>query len=158
MNREQMIAQLAAAGPLDTAALGKLSDCQLRALSGAGAPATNSHDDPEVIAILQERVLELRRANEALEAEARLPLAAQKKERLRKEEDLIHNARTQFSDEQILGMDYTMLSQLYDTVFTQRHYGGRGGPRASNAGPSFDWVQPIMTGPAGGAALDRKEN
>jgi hypothetical protein len=158
MNREQMIAQLAAAGPLDTAALGKLSDCQLRALSGAGAPANNSHDDPEDVAILQARVLELRREKETLEEQSRVAMAAEKRERLSLVEELIHNGHTKFSDEQIRGMDITMLRQLHGTVFTQRHYGGRGGPRASNAGPSFDWVQPIMTGPAGGAALDRKEN
>jgi hypothetical protein len=155
MNREQMIAQLAEAGPLDRDALNKLSDCQLKALSGSvepPAPAT-----PE-IAELQNRIVELRREKDALEASTTHARQAEMKERLKLQEDLIYNGRTQFSDDQIRGMDIAMLRQLHGTVFRKVDYSALGGPAAVNTGTgSFDFVQGVMDGPRGSSVLDKKE-
>jgi hypothetical protein len=158
MNREQMIAQLAQAGPLDKEALGKLSDCQLKALAGAGASSEPQPEPTPEIAELQRRIVELRTEKDRLDAETKNAREAEMKERLNLQEELIYNGQTDFGDDQIRQMDIRMLRQLHRTVFAKRaDFGGRGGPAASS-GASFDFVQGIMDAPAGKSVLDRKES
>lgn len=154
MNREQMIAKLAEAGPLDAEALNKLSDCQLKALSGAqnGAAAAEPEGDG------WDKAREYREKYERLEAETRNARAAEQKERADLLDDLLYNARQlPWSEQEIRAMDIVQLRKVHKTAFPQRGtFVGRGGP-AANGGGSFDFVQPIMDGPAGASVLDRKE-
>ena len=154
MNREQMIAALAAKGPLDADALGKLSDCQLKALSGADTQNPPSDE----VAELQSRVVQLRREKDELEAATKTARQAEMKERLAIQEDLIYHGNTGYSDGEIRAMDIVNLRKLQQTVKNQRaNYLGRGGPRSDNGGAAFDFVKPILGGNAGESVLDRKE-
>ena len=145
MTRDEMVAHLAQRGPLCKAELEKLGDTGLAALCEAPAPATNSDEDT---AVLQKRVLELRRQKDELEAATSLAVQQQKEERQMMVEELIYRGNTKFSDAAINAMDLTTLRNLYGTVFERHDYSARGGPQASNAGPTFGFVTD---------ALDRKE-
>jgi hypothetical protein len=160
MNREQLIAALAQAGPLDKEALNKLSDCALKALSTAGAPAANGQD-PEMIAILQERVSELRTQLETQQAEMATAVQAEKQELLAKQEELVHNGNTAFTRDEIRAMGIRDVRKLYDTVFPRRqdYTLARGVPRAANTAAPFSFQPPaILGGRAGDSVFDRKEN
>ena len=145
MTRDEMVAHLAQRGPLCKVELEKLGDTGLAALCEAPATVTNSDEDT---AVLQKRVLELRRQKDELEASTSLAVQQQKEERQMMIEELIYRGNTKFSEAAINGMDLPTLRNLYGTVFERHDYSTRGGPRASNAGPSFGFVTD---------ALDRKE-
>ena len=145
MTRDEMVAHLAQRGPLCKVELEKLGDTGLAALCEAPAAVTNGDEDT---AVLQKRVLELRRQKDELEASTSLAVQQQKEERQMMIEELIYRGNTKFSEAAINGMDLPTLRNLYGTVFERHDYSTRGGPRASNAGPSFGFVTD---------ALDRKE-
>jgi hypothetical protein len=155
MNREQMIAQLAEAGPLDKDALNKLSDCQLKALSGA-APGSTEPTDGDSVAWQKAR--EWREKFESLDAETKNARQAEEQEKGKLLDDLLYNARAlPWSETEIRAMDIVMLRKVHKTAFPQRaDFAGRGGPAGTGTG-SFDFVKGIMDGPAGSSVLDRKE-
>lgn len=153
MNREQMIAQLADGGT-DKDALAKLSDCQLKALMGAGeAAAANAEGD----SLAWQKAKEWRERFEALDAETQTARQAEEKEKTDLLDDLLYNSRElPWSEKEIRAMDIVQLRKVHRAVLPRRtDYSGRGAP-AGNAG-SFDFVGSIMDGPAGTSVLDRKE-
>lgn len=155
MNREQMIAKLAAAGPLDADALNKLSDCQLKALQNANV-SNNEPEDGDTVA--WQKAKEWREKFEALEAKTQNALQTEENERANLLDDLLYNARQlPWSENEIRGMDIVQLRKIHQTAFPKRaDFSARGGPAASNSG-SFDFVKPIMGGPVGSSVLDKKE-
>lgn len=153
MNREQMIAQLVQNGRKKET-MDALSDCDLKALLGANQQTPK--DDPEEVAILQNRVLELRGQLEKVQAETATALQAEKGEKLAKQEELIHNGNTAYSPAEIRAMDIVQTRKLYETVFPRRaDYTGRPVPqRAANADTfDFSFAQRSTMG-----AASRKEN
>ena len=163
MNREQMIAQLAEAGPLGTDALNKLSDCQLKALLGADEPAANARPslppetttDSEVLKIAHQ----YRRENEELRARYQPAHNEQEKERARLMDDLLYAANNlPYTPDEIREMDVVEMRKVHALAFPRRtDYSLRGGPAAENRGGSFDFVAGIMDGPRGTSVLDKKE-
>lgn len=159
MNREQMIAQLAEAGPLDADALNKLSDCQLKALSGAEEPASNAEPtggDSEAWQIAhkyRKEAEELRERYEPAHNE-------QEKERARLMDDLLYNSQNlPYSPDEIRGMALVEMRKVHKLAFPNRtDWSGRGGPASTNqVHGSFDFVQGVMDGPRGSSVLDSKE-
>lgn len=159
MNREQMIAKLAEAGPLDSEALSKLSDCQLKALSGADEPASDAAPtggDSEAWKVAhkyRQEAEELRKQYEPARNE-------QEKERAELMDDLLYNSeRLPYTPDEIRGMDIVEMRKVHTLAFPKRaDYSGLGAPAASNRGMgAFDFVQGIMDGPRGSSALDKKE-
>lgn len=156
MNREQMIAKLAKDGPLDAEALNKLSDCQLKALSGA---ENATHEPaPEGDTVAWQKAKEWREKFEKLDAETQNARATEEKERADLLDDLLYNARQlPWSENEIRAMGIVELRKIHKTAFPQRvTFGARGGPAANGSG-SFDFVQGIMDGPSGSSVLDKKE-
>lgn len=167
MNREQMIAQLAEAGPLGTDALNKLSDCQLKALQSAETgPAPSAAELPPE-AMNDSEVLKIahkyRRENEELRAKYEPAHNEQEKERAKLLDDLLYSssrlADAGYTPDQIRAMDIVEMRRVHKLAFPARHdYSGRGGPAAANVGGgAFDFVSGIMDGPRGTSVLDRKE-
>lgn len=157
MNREKMIAQLAEAGPLDADALGKLSDCQLKALSGADEPTPEpTGGDSEAWRVAHQ----YRRENEELKAKYEPARNEQEKERAQLMDDLLYNSeRLPYSPDEIRAMDIVEMRKVHSLAFPKRtDYSGLGAPSAGNAGMgAFGFVQGIMDGPRGTSALDKKE-
>jgi len=150
MNRDEMIAQLVKAGPLEKEALEKLSDCQLVALSGAGEVEGVEEGDT----LAWQKVREWREKFESLDAETKNARQAEEKERTGLLDDLLYNSKQlPWSETEIRGMDIVQLRKVHKTVFPKRaDFSGRGVP-ASETG-SYDFVHPIMDGPAGASVLD----
>ena len=144
MNREQMIAQLAQAGPLDREALNKLSDCQLQALAGANGgdgPATNT--EPQGSG--WERATHWRRKYEELDAQTQNARQREEEERAELLDDVLYSSNRAYSDEEVQEMDIVQLRKLHKTMFPpERAYHGRGGVRASNAGGDFTFVRDVL--------------
>lgn len=133
MNREQMIAQLAANGR-DKETLAKLSDCDIKALFATlNAKPEAPKEDPETIAHLQEQLIAERKKNERLEVETATAVNAEKKELTDKQVELIANGNTAYTPTEIRAMNIVQIRKLYDTVFPRRaDFLGRGVPRAAN--------------------------
>ena len=152
MNREQMIAKLAEAGT-DKDALAKLSDCQLKALLGA-TEGTQNAAEPQGDGWDMYR--EERRKREELERRTANAVQTEENERTRLLGDILYAQHREFTDDEVKAMDIVMLRKVHKTMFPRRaDYSARGGP--ATQGASFDFVQPIMSGPAGSSVLDRKE-
>lgn len=157
MDREQMIAHLAAAGR-DREALNALSDCDLRALmgqanGGEGSAQNQQGDGWEVARRYRQELEELRqRTRTAVENE--------NQERIRLLDDILYARNCPWSEAEVKEMDIVQLRKVHRAVCQpSADYTGQGGPRtvSNNGGGDFSFVQPILTGPAGRAALDRRE-
>lgn len=154
MNREQMIAHLAEAGR-DREALNKLSDCDLKALMGAGEGAQNQSGDEPTDGWAAAH--QYRRELEELRRQTANARKMEEEERARLLDDVLYAKNRPWSDEEVRNMGINELRKVHAAVCRpQADYSGRGGPRTSVNG-SFDWVANIMDGPAGTSVLDRKE-
>lgn len=153
MNREQMIAQLAAAGPLDTSALNKLSDCQLKALAGAN----NAAPDPAPTGDGWDKANEWQRKFLELDAETKLARNELARERSDMLDSLlmeVDRAGFPYAANELKEMDIVQLRKVYKLAKPQRpFYGGLGGPRTGDE-THFDgsWIKPRIA--AQGSALD----
>lgn len=161
MNREQMIAALAAVVALSSEELGKLTNCELKALqaahngggdgSGEGDPPAGSDEEK-----WKERALNYRREKEELERRFASTIENERDERLSLVEDLLHTTRTvAWNAKEIQEMPIEQLRRVHRQVFGREDYSGRGGPSVGNssgAGFVADFVQPLF-----GGASDRKE-
>lgn len=157
MNRTQMIAQLVAAGTLDEEALNKLSDCQLKALAGAGAtpePAENAEGQGDG----WDRARQYREELEQLRRQTANAVQSEEKERAQLLDDVLYAKNRPWTDDEVKAMGINELRKVHAAVCPRANdFTGQGGPRASNLGPSLDFVQPIMDGHRGESVLDRKE-
>lgn len=158
MDRKQMIAQLVAAGPLGEDALNKLSDCQLRALYGAGGNGGEQAANQQT-GDGWEAAHRYRSELEQLRAQTATAVENESKERARLLDDVLYAKNRPWSDDEVRKMDIVQLRKVHAAVCPARNdYTGRGGPHASNSGaPSFDFVRPIMDGPRGQSVLDARE-
>lgn len=148
MNRENMIAQLAAGGT-DKDALAKLSDCQLKALlnaeAGGGEETTElppeRPDDSEAMRLAHQ----YRREAEELKAKYEPARQGLEKERAELLDDLLYNVDAlPYSTAEIKAMDIVEMRKIHKLACPKRaDFSGRGGP-VSNAG-SFDWVEPVLS-------------
>jgi hypothetical protein len=152
MNRTQMIAQLVAAGPLDEAALSKLSDCQLKAL--AAPPAANV-EEPKGDG--WDKAREYRAELDALKAQTANAVESEQKERARLLDDVLYAKESPWTDDEVKGMGINELRKVHAALCRKSaDYTGRGGPRAGNGAPVLRFAS-IMDGPAGSSVLDGKE-
>lgn len=173
MNRQQMIAQLAAAGVLDEAALNRLSDCQLRALLSAdnegdgGQQAANGlprdlpqprdEADPWNIAH------EYRRAYEQLQQQTENARRLEERERNRLLDDVLYARHNPWPAEQLKTMSLAELRRVHTALFPDGravNFAGRGGPRTPTASGAFsaNFVSGILDAPNGKSVLDREVN
>lgn len=142
MKREDMIAQLAEAGPLEAEALDALNDCQLKALLEAGTepeptPATNDEPDAkdETIAALEERLAKLEDAADTV-------MADNQRERDELIKKLAANERCAFEEAELHPMPTAHLRKLAKSCQVPL-YVGRGGPQAAtNSDEAFAPVRP----------------
>lgn len=149
MNREQMIAALAAVVALSSEELGKLTDCELKALhnshqGGSGEPlTTNERDELES---LRKRNLALRAKNEELEQKIAPTIENQKERRIVMLEDLEHTSRpVAWNRQELRAMSFSDLERVHRQVFGAGDFTGRGGPLVGNEGGfSADFVEPIF--------------
>lgn len=155
MNREQMIAQLAEAGPLDADALNKLSDCQLKALSGADEEPPPTGGDSEAWQIAHK----YRKEAEELREQYEPARNEQEKERARLMDDLLYNSQNlPYTPDEIRKMGLVEMRKVHSLAFPKRtDYSGLGAPGANQVHSSFDFVQGVMDGPRGTSVLDDKE-
>jgi hypothetical protein len=152
MNRTQMIAQLVAAGPLDEAALSKLSDCQLKALA-APAPADNAEPKGDG----WDKAREYRAELDALRAQTANAVESEQKERTRLLDDVLYAKESPWTDDEVKAMGINELRKVHAALCRKpADYTGRGGPRAGNSAPVLRFPS-IMDGPAGSSVLDGKE-
>jgi hypothetical protein len=146
MNRDQMIAHLAEAGPLGREALNKLSDCQLQALAGAkdgGTGGANNQDGGDSPA--WQVAHDYRRKYEELKAQTATAVENEERERARLLDDILYAQNRAYSDDEVEAMGIVELRKLHQTMFPpERSYAGRGGPRASNAGGDFTFVRSVL--------------
>lgn len=158
MNREQMIAQLAAAGT-DKEALNKLSDCQLKALCAA-TPGTGTEGAQNQQGDGWEVAHRYRRQLEELQQQTANAVAAENTERVRLLDAVLYSQNCPWSPEEVRGMDIVQLRKVHAAVCPPKaSYAGRGGPRAGNAsGGDFSFVRPILDGHRGESVLDRQES
>ena len=157
MNRDQMIAQLSAAGT-PKEALNALSDCQLRALINAAPQptpaATNQADESEAWRLAHQ----YRRELEELKTQTRNAVESEERERARLLDDVLYASNRPWSDEEVRAMGINDLRKVHAVLCRPKaDYTGRGGPRASNSAATFDFVRGIMDGHKGESVLDRKE-
>lgn len=162
MNREQLIAQLADAGPLDEQALNKLSDCQLKALDGADGSSKAAEADNESGGDSEAWKIAHKYRKEAQELREQYEPAANEQEKRRAammDDLLFHGEGLPYSEEEIKAMSLSEMEKVYKLAFPQRtNFSGRGGPASTNSvGAGFDFVKSIMDGPAGSSVLDREE-
>jgi hypothetical protein len=152
MDRKQMIAQLVAAGPLDEAALNKLSDCQLKALAQPAANAEPQGDGWEA-------AHRYRAELEQLKAKTASAVENENKERARMLDDLLYNrSALPWSEQEIKAMPFEQLRKVHALAFpVQNSYTARGGPHAQNAGIDTSFVRGILDGPVGHSVLDGKK-
>lgn len=140
MDREQMIAQLAAAGR-DRDALAKLTECDLKALHATlgASPAENAKEGDG-----WEKAREWRQKYESLEAQTQNARDSEEKERADLLDDLLFNAQSlAWTEAEIKGKDIVELRKIHRSAFPKRaDYSGRGGPAAA-VHASLDWVKPV---------------
>jgi hypothetical protein len=155
MNREQMIAQLTAAGR-KVEALNALSDCDLTALVRASVtPAANT--EPEQKGDGWDLYRAERAKREELEARTANAVESENKERERLLGDVLYAKESPWTDDEVKGMGINELRKVHAALCRKSaDYTGRGGPRAGNSAPVLRFAS-IMDGPAGASVLDRKE-
>jgi hypothetical protein len=153
MDRAQMIAHLAGSGPLTADELGKLTDCQLRALAGVGQPAANAEPqgDSEAWKVAHKYRQEL----EELRRQTANAVETENQEKARLLDDVLFTKGRPWSDAEVQNMDIRELRKVHQALCQRADYSLRGGPRASNVGGDFSFVRGIMDGPD--SVLDRKE-
>lgn len=153
MDRTKLIAQLVEAGPLDEEALGKLSDCQLKALaSPRGQDATNTEPEGDGWDVARD----YRRQLEELKLQTANAVESEQKERTRLLDDVLYAKDCPWTENEIKAMGINELRKVHAALCKKADYSLQGGPRGSG-GPTVDFVRPILDGHRGESVLDRKE-
>lgn len=178
MDRQAVIAQLAAVGPLTVEDLGKLSDCQLGALAGVNAAAaahaeaaTNTEEpvaDTTQTGVTVEQLDELRSVVtaqgetikaqaatiESLQAAAAPAVAEQERQRTALIDELAGNTRVTaaYSREELAAMSAEQLNKVR-ALARGESYVGQGGPRveaqqSTTDAPQFAEPVPYWAKPA----------
>lgn len=144
MNRDQMIAHLAEAGPLPADALAKLTDCQLKALMEAGkAPTANAESEPDA-ETWKARALRYRAERDDLKSKSENALNAEAEERVALLDDLLYKGKdVPWTENELEAMDIVQLRKVHRSVFNSRDFSGRGGPRTSATVGDFGWVKSV---------------
>lgn len=159
--REQLIDQLAQKGPLDRAALEKLSDCQLKALNGAPAaapeapPAANGASDEtrqilDAVAALGTRVAAIDTKVVAMSSEIQQvkestapAVAEQEREREEIVNELAASERCAYTADELKGKSTSELRKIQQMT-RGTLYAGKGGPKvAVHASSAPEYADPV---------------
>lgn len=148
MDREKLIAQLAAAGE-DREALNKLSDCALNALAGTAKP--DAQNESELWSLLQD----YKRRAEDLEKRYEPVVQNQEKERVRILDEVLSVQGRPWDDVECMNMKFEDLKKIHAALCQRPDFSGRGGPRSYSPNLLANEVKPFF-GPNG--VFGRKEN
>jgi len=144
MNREQMIAHLAEAGPLGAEELAKLTDCQLKALMGVGEDPEEG-DDGETPrpgdAVSPAEVAELRRQVAELVESSAEAVAERDRQRSEMIAELVANDRCPWDEAELKTKSLVELRKVR-ALLKGENYVGQGGPRQPQAQLSHMPVKP----------------